>query len=158
MHQLSREEELALFEYGRYPQPPPRTEPSIGFDVYNDPGHGWAKVPKQLLKDLDLAENISVCSYQKGAWAYLEEDRDLLLFMGALRQRKGLMCRFRDHHTNKQSKIQSYEHYKPEGLTCVKCGVRQVDRSVLAPESPNLCPQCYKGIEDQEYQELGGVL
>jgi hypothetical protein len=29
------------------------------FTVYSDPGHGWAKVPKVLLRDIDLDNKMS---------------------------------------------------------------------------------------------------
>ena len=53
------------------------------FTLLTDPGHGWAKVNKKVLIDLGIAEQISAYSYQRGDFAYLEEDWDLGQFMSA---------------------------------------------------------------------------
>lgn len=46
------------------------------FTVYSDPGHGWAKVPKVLLRDIDLDNQISSFSYQKNKFVYLTKRID----------------------------------------------------------------------------------
>ena len=38
--------------------------------IYSDPGHGWARVPLQLLKDLKILEQISDYSYSRNNHAY----------------------------------------------------------------------------------------
>ena len=50
---------------------------------YADPGHGWAKVKKSELEKLGIAQLISACSYERGEYAYLEEDCDLSRFLEA---------------------------------------------------------------------------
>ena len=80
------------------------------FDFYADPGHGWLKVPKSLLVDLGITGKISSHSYQRRDYIYLEEDGDLSLFIKAMRE-SGVEVRFREHHTNKQSKIRSYSPF-----------------------------------------------
>ncbi len=50
------------------------------FKHFTDPGHGWFRVSRQLLKRMDLLEKISSYSYQKNKWVYLEEDCDATLF------------------------------------------------------------------------------
>ena len=47
---------------------------------YEDPGHGWLKVSKALLRVLDIEDKISWYSYQRGDFAYLEEDCDAPMF------------------------------------------------------------------------------
>jgi hypothetical protein len=37
------------------------------FDFYEDPAHGWAKVPVKLLQQLGIAERVSHYSYRKGS-------------------------------------------------------------------------------------------
>jgi hypothetical protein len=81
------------------------------FTVYNDPSHGWAKVPIILLYLLGIQKNISNCSYQRGDFAYLEEDADLTLFIKSYDTRYRVKPKFKDMYSNKSSKIRSYESY-----------------------------------------------
>ena len=83
----------------------------ITIAIFEDPGHGWARFPKSRLQRLGIAEQISAYSYQNGANAFLEEDCDLGVLIGALRE-QGYEVRFRTHHTNRQSKIRSFETYR----------------------------------------------
>ena len=50
---------------------------------YEDPGHGWLRVPTLELVKLGIADKITPCSYihPSGKWAYLEEDCDLTTFL-----------------------------------------------------------------------------
>ncbi len=82
----------------------------ITLDVYNDPGHGWAKTPLRLLRQLGIANKITEYSYMRGDYAYLEEDCDLSLLIDAA-EKEGLTIKFRDHTADKQSKIRGYEPY-----------------------------------------------
>ena len=50
----------------------------------SDPGHGWLEVPVSELVRLGIATQISRYSYKKGAMAYLEEDSDAGVYLGAL--------------------------------------------------------------------------
>jgi hypothetical protein len=59
------------------------------FTFYADPGHGWLKVPRPLLKDLGIAGQISRFSYQNSGAVYLEEDCDAGLFKDAWEARNG---------------------------------------------------------------------
>ena len=79
--------------------------------VYTDPGHGWASVPMSLLVDLGIDNKVSTYSYQRGKRAYLEEDCDLSLLIGALRER-GVTPEWVEHHTDRRSPIRSYDHYR----------------------------------------------
>lgn len=82
--------------------------------VYADPGHAWAKVSKKELKTLGIANEISGFSYERGEYAYLEEDSDLEKYIMALRA-KGIVYKFKETHTNRQSRIRNYYHYsKPK--------------------------------------------
>jgi hypothetical protein len=76
-------------------------------DFYEDPGHGWLKVPLDLLEKLGIAAKISLYSYQRGAFAYLEEDSDMGLFLDAA-ENKGIEVSVRKHFANKQSRIRGY--------------------------------------------------
>jgi hypothetical protein len=74
--------------------------------VYADPGHAWAKVTRKLVDSTGI--KVSSYSYQRGAYVYLEEDCDLSAFIAAYNR----PIEFIDRHTNKQSKIRSYESYR----------------------------------------------
>lgn len=78
--------------------------------IYSDPGHAWAKVPHKTLNLYRVQHKISSCSYQRGDYAYLEEDCDLNLFVQAVKDH-GESVSFIEHHTDKQSKIRNYESY-----------------------------------------------
>lgn len=80
------------------------------FNIYADPGHAWCRVPRGLLYKLDIADKISSYSYERNEHVYLEEDCDLSVLIKALKDR-GIQPKFKEFHTNKQSKIRSYYHY-----------------------------------------------
>ena len=60
-----------------------RNKKGTGFTLFSDPGHGWLAVPISELKRMGIMYEISRCSYQKGEWAYLEEDCDFSIFVTA---------------------------------------------------------------------------
>jgi hypothetical protein len=77
---------------------------------FTDPGHGWVKVPRNLLEKFGIADKISRYSYSRGDSVYLEEDCDLghLYTVMAL---SGTKIELVTRHTNRQSKIRSYNSY-----------------------------------------------
>jgi hypothetical protein len=81
------------------------------FDFYNDPGHGWMKAPRKLLKEFGIEHQVSCYSYQRGDHVYLEEDCDAGLLINAMRS-QGWEVSWRDHYSNKNSRIRNYESYK----------------------------------------------
>jgi len=83
----------------------------ISIKVFADPGHAWGRFSKANLVKLGIADKISTYSYQNGTNAFLEEDCDLSLLIGALRER-GYEIKFNESHTNRQSKIRNYATYK----------------------------------------------
>lgn len=54
------------------------------FTFYSDPGHGWLAVPRNLLHELGIADEISPYSYQRLETVFLEEDCDLATFTRAM--------------------------------------------------------------------------
>jgi hypothetical protein len=82
------------------------------YDFYQDPGHGWLKVTRKEIYKLGIENDISPFSYQRGDYVYLEEDGDLSKFL-AKKISIGESVERRDHHSNKSSKIRSYEDYVP---------------------------------------------
>lgn len=81
------------------------------FQVFSDPGHGWAKVSRSVLRDLGIEEQITGYSYQRGDYAYLEEDCDLSTFIKAFQDRNGCNPVFRESSSNKYSKIRGYARF-----------------------------------------------
>ena len=78
--------------------------------VYSDPGHGWVKVHRNLANDLGILGDISSCSYEKGDYVYLEEDRDMALLINAFTN-KGIEFKFNEYHTNKTSRIRNFKPF-----------------------------------------------
>jgi len=83
---------------------------SLKFNIYSDPGHGWAKVPVILLNKLGIRDKITTYSYFRNDSAYLEEDVDLSTFISACKA-NGIQPIFTEKVTNKASKIRSYSYY-----------------------------------------------
>lgn len=83
----------------------------ITLNVYADPGHAWARFSKARLTALGIADKISTYSYQRGDNVYLEEDLDLGTLMSVLKDRD-YEIKFREFHTNRSSKIRSYDRYQ----------------------------------------------
>ena len=88
---------------------------SLTLNYYQDPGHGWARVSIGLLHGLKIAGDISAYSYRRGGYAYLEEDGDLSRLMQAA-QAAGINLKLRQFHTNKMSKIRSYDQFYLGGV------------------------------------------
>ncbi len=83
-------------------------KPTLTF--YQDPGHGWLKVPLELLVELGIENQISGYSYMSLDHAYLEEDCDAGKFDQAMRNAG------KEYNTvvkiaNKQAHIRSYSNY-----------------------------------------------
>ena len=81
------------------------------FDFYSDSRHGWCKVKKDLLKQLNIADKITGYSYERGDYAYLEEDCDLSTFYNAYKIKFGVDIKFREHISD-HSYIRGYNHYE----------------------------------------------
>ena len=77
-----------------------------------DPGHGWVKVPIQLLMELDIFSKISTYSYRNGDFAYLEEDMDAGTFIEAYKAKFDDAPKFREHFTDRSSRIRNYQSFR----------------------------------------------
>jgi hypothetical protein len=82
------------------------------FNSYSDPAHGWAKVPRSVIEELEIADKVSHFSYQRGDDVFLEEDADLTLFIRTFVGRFGFEPTFDHNSSNKMSKIRGYESYE----------------------------------------------
>ena len=85
------------------------------FNVYNDPGHAWAKVPLKAIADVGLTEgHFTSYSYRRGGNLYLEEDGDLALFAKTFLAKLGFKPHWRESHSNSQSKIRGYDSVRAD--------------------------------------------
>lgn len=79
---------------------------------HSDSGHGWLAVPKKEIVELGLAEKISGFSYVKGGTVYLEEDRDMGLYIDAMKSKgNDVVLKFLDSKI--RSPIRNYCSYSP---------------------------------------------
>ncbi len=92
-----------------HPKPRPKPKPE-SYTVYNDPGHGWLRVPVKKLEELGIANEISHLSYRKGQYAYLEEDKDARIFTDTLAS-KDVEIEYNEHHSENRSSIRNYDPY-----------------------------------------------
>lgn len=85
-----------------------RTKLTLTF--YSDAGHGWLKAPAALLDELNLKDKITSFSKLRNKDVFLEEDCDAPVLLNAL---EGIGCKVRivERHTDKSSKIRSYDRY-----------------------------------------------
>lgn len=83
------------------------------FRFYSDPGHGWLKVPRKLLQELGIDDEISSYSYQRSDYVYIEEDCDLCSFNAAMKT-ANRPYKFKETANRRRlSRIRNYESYKP---------------------------------------------
>ena len=83
---------------------------NITLKFYSDPGHGWLAVKRKLVDELNIADQISVYSYQKGATVYLEEDCDANKVVSLLKA-QGNTVTFDERSTNSRSPIRGYDRF-----------------------------------------------
>jgi len=79
-------------------------------NFYQDPGHGWVRVSKKLIRELKIKTEISSSSYVKHPYVYLEEDGDLAVFLRAM-EKIGKKVTFKEFHTDNNSRIRNYIPY-----------------------------------------------
>ena len=77
---------------------------------YQDPAHGWIKCSIGLLYGLGIADKISGYSYRRNESVYIEEDGDFSILLDAAKI-QGLDIVLRSKHTDKSSRIRSYDVY-----------------------------------------------
>ncbi len=88
------------------------TRPST-YKFHEDPGHGWLQVEKKELQRLKIADKVTPCSYQRGVWAYLEEDCDAALFLNA-KKAAGEPVELDEIVYNDDAPCRSYDGYSDE--------------------------------------------
>ena len=83
---------------------------------YQDPGHGWIRVPLTELSKLGIADQISTCSYMKGDFAYLEEDSDAAKYCNAM-ESAGYKLKLVELVRKRAAKLRNYPAYSPDGVS-----------------------------------------
>jgi hypothetical protein len=84
------------------------------FVFFSDPGHGWLRVLRAQLKQLGVEDKVSRYSYQRGKWAYLEEDCDAALFINAMREAGWSFVIKQKNSAYKYSTIRQYGRFAQE--------------------------------------------
>lgn len=80
---------------------------------YSDASHGWLRVPKSLIKTLNMQRDISHFSYESktGLTVYLEEDSDATNLINKLRD-LGIKVSYREIDHGDRSFIRSLPTYR----------------------------------------------
>ena len=78
-------------------------------NFFSDSGHGWLKAPRALLDQLNLIDQITSFSFQRGEFVYLEEDQDAETLLKALKD-NGHEPLIKTKNSDR-SKIRSYERF-----------------------------------------------
>ena len=80
---------------------------------FQDPGHGWYKVSRKLLRKMNLLGKISSFSYQKNDWVYLEEDCDATIFFDRYKELFGdkYQIKITQNIANNMSSIRYYDTF-----------------------------------------------
>ena len=77
------------------------------FTFFNDPGHGWLRVPVDFLKFVGLkTKDFSSYSYRYVDMVYLEEDCDAPLFLNACKL-SNVNPVIKEDHTNNESFVRN---------------------------------------------------
>lgn len=84
---------------------------SIKVTVFNDPGHGWLRIRKVDVERLGIGSAITIYSFQRGQYAYLEEDQDAGTALNKAKE-LGIPVVFgKSRHCNRHSTIRSYDRW-----------------------------------------------
>jgi len=82
------------------------------FKLYADSGHSWIAVKRNILAELNLLEQVSHCSYQKGATVYVESGSDGVKFTKAFVERFGCEPKIVEKsYKDGSSQIRTYERF-----------------------------------------------
>ena len=86
---------------------------TIEVTYYTTPRHGYFEVKGEDLRDLKISQSFSEYSYydEDNDIFYLEEDCDLMTFVEAYRSTYENEPEWEVHHSNRDSRIRSYERY-----------------------------------------------
>lgn len=88
------------------------------FRFVSDPGHGYLRVPLEVLKEYGVMFKISPYSFKSDKFAYLEEDCDMTTFVDAVRE-VGDDVKFKVSYTNNDASCRRYPRF-PETMGYVE--------------------------------------
>ena len=81
------------------------------FPLISDSAHAWCRVPRKVLVESGVADQISNRSFQKGNNVFLDQDSDLPKFVEA-RNKANQVTKFAPYSNKKrESRIRGYETY-----------------------------------------------
>jgi len=100
---------------------------STTFKFYSDPGHGWLAVKRSILDELGILHRVSAFSYQRGQTVYLEEDRDVSLFVDACIKLGITLKEKEGSYNNDRSPIRSYSQFDSGPMVGIDEGVHSED-------------------------------
>lgn len=86
----------------------------IKVKVFNDPGHGWLRIRKADVERLGIGGEITRYSYQKGQYAYLEEDCDAGLAIDKAKELGIPLVHEESSWSNRSSTIRNYDRWSPQ--------------------------------------------
>lgn len=89
----------------------------VTIHFYSDPGHGWGRVSRKLLEELEILNDITAYSYQSatGKSVYLEEDLDLTTLLIALKG-EGYNVNWRKQYYQRHCRIRNLPHFRLDKL------------------------------------------
>lgn len=96
------------------------------FHYVVDPGHSWLKVPVAELERLGISDQISSYSYLKNGMSYLEEDRDMQLFLNT-RQERNEPVKLIEFNRTRMSPIRNYPAYQSAATETVMIDSKEFD-------------------------------
>jgi hypothetical protein len=85
---------------------------NITIKAFCDAGHGWGRVFRTDLRDLNILQDITSFSYQKNRYVYLEEDCDLSTYVNALKNLyPDIEINFKTVNNSNYSSIRTYDNF-----------------------------------------------
>lgn len=79
--------------------------------VFDDPGHAWLRIRKVDMQRLGIGSEITRYSYQKGQYAYLEEDQDAGVAIDKAASLGIPLVYGQSHYSPRSSTIRSYDRW-----------------------------------------------
>lgn len=122
---------------------------TVKYTFFSDSAHGWLKVSYADLVMYGLTDKISSHSYRKNDWCYLEEDRDMSLFIDALKSNNADYVIY-DRYTDGRSAIRNYQSYQPGERKRIKIVYANGDSEILT----NLGVELLKACKVREYYKF----
>ena len=86
------------------------------YKIFEDGGHSWLEVEKEEIKKLNIADDITHCSYINDDKVYLEEDCDMITFAESKFDEIFDLYAKAEFIYLEDNPIRSYESYSKEKL------------------------------------------